>query len=90
MQDIKWNELQYLVSSRAEISIQDAQNEDQAPVITKNIYKVELCPDGTHVRIHFDNKNFFAVPLTSSFNQTELEWRATDTKSGLSYVIRKI
>ncbi|SFB08033.1 MULTISPECIES: hypothetical protein [unclassified Bacillus (in: firmicutes)] len=90
MQDIEWKELQILVSSRVEISIHDAQNEDQAPIITKIIYKVELCPDGTHVRIHFDKKNFFAVPLTSNFTQTDREWRATDTQSGLSYVIREI
>lgn len=83
-------ELQRFVNAPAEVSILDKEGQDQAPFVKKDIKKVVLCPDGTHVRIYFDHLHFFAVPLTSSVIQSENAWKAKDSESGLSYIIKTL
>jgi hypothetical protein len=83
-------DLDSFLGERIEVAIHDAETNTQPPWIEKKIKKLELCPDGTHLRIYFDTFYFFAVPLTSSISQTDKDWTAYDSDSGLFYLIRKI
>ncbi|MHC0036165.1 hypothetical protein [Pseudoneobacillus sp. C159] len=82
--------LEPFVGEKIEVAIHDAQEDMQPPWVEKKIKKLELCPDGTHLRIYFDTFYFFAVPLTSSVSVSEHNWSAYDMESGLYYLIRKI
>jgi hypothetical protein len=83
------NGLTPFVGEEIEVAIHDADTDMQPPWVEKQIKKLELCPDGTHLRIYFDTFYFFAVPLTSSFSQSDFDWSAYDSESGLYYLIRK-
>lgn len=89
MEPINLDELQRFVGASVEIGIHDEQGKDQAPAVKKTVKKVQLCPDGTHVRFYFDHIYFLAVPLKSDVTETEQEWSATDPESGLNYKIKK-
>lgn len=89
MEQIEWKALEPFVSKKAEVAILDQQQNDQAPFVKKTITKTGLCPDGTHLRIYFDDRYFFAVPLTAKVIQDEFEWIAYDQYAGLNYVIRR-
>lgn len=82
--------LQEFMKKPVEVSIQDEQGEERAPFIRKEIRKVELCPDHTHLRIYFDQQKFFAIPLDSKVEQVGANWTATDMCNKLTYVIRKV
>jgi hypothetical protein len=82
-------ELEPFLGEQIEVAIHDAETDTQPPWVEKQIKKLELCPDGTHLRIYFDTYYFFAVPLTSSISQSELDWSAYDLDSGLFYLIRR-
>ena len=81
---------EFIVSAAVEVAIQDEDGEDRAPFIRKEVTKVELCPDQTHVRIYFDQQRFFAVPLGSSVLFEEKQWSAYDQSSKLTYIIRRV
>jgi hypothetical protein len=86
------NELEHLdsfIMKTAEVAILDRPEEDQAPFVKKTIMKTGLCPDKTHLRIYFDDKYFFAVPLTADVVMSDYEWSAFDHDAGLNYVIRR-
>lgn len=90
MEPINIGELQRFVRVPVEIVIRDEQVRDQAPAVKKTVKKVQLCPDGTHIRFYFDDFYFLAVPLTSVVSQSEEQWSAFDSKSGLHYTVKKI
>ena len=90
MQPINLVELQRFVGVPAEIVIQDEQVRDQAPAVRKTVKKVQLCPDGTHIRFYFDDFYFLAVPLASHVSQSEDKWSAFDSESGLHYTVKKV
>ena len=90
MQPINLDELQRFVGVPVEIVIQDEQVRDQAPAVRKTVRKIQLCPDGTHIRYYFDHFYFLAVPLASDVSQTEKKWSAFDSESGLHYTIKKV
>lgn len=91
VQGINLEELKIYVNQTVELSIQDYTGEEQAaPFIRKALVKVGLCPDETHVRIYFDDKNFFAIPGSAQVTVSEKEWVAFDEASKLYYVIRKV
>jgi hypothetical protein len=73
-----------------EITIHDTEGTDQAPVVKKNIKKIQLCPDHTHIRFYFDDVYFLAVPLSSEVSETENEWSAFNHESGLQYTLKKV
>ncbi|WP_102275034.1 hypothetical protein [Cytobacillus massiliigabonensis] len=81
--------IESFISYRAEVAILDQPGEDQAPFVKKTITKTGLCPDKTHLRIYFDDKYFFAVPLKADVRMSENEWSAYDHEAGLNYVIRR-
>ncbi|MDF9761930.1 MULTISPECIES: hypothetical protein [Peribacillus] len=89
MEPIKIEDIQPLVSEKASVAILDDGGQDKASFVTKTIVKVELCPDITHLRIYFDDINFFAVPLKSILTKSVNEWVAFDENSGLQYIIRR-
>lgn len=89
MEHIKIGDLQSYVLEKVQVAILDREGEDQAPFVSKTIQKLEFCPDNTHLRIYFDYRTFFAIPLTSTFSKNEYEWSAYDKQSGLRYVVRK-
>lgn len=87
---INLDELNQLMSKPVEVSIQDEEGEICAPFIRKEIMKLEHCPDNTHLRIYFDQHNFFAIPLSSKVQYEGDDWTATDIYSKLKYVIRRV
>lgn len=82
-------DLQSFVSEKVMVAILDQDGEERAPFVPKEIQKLEVCPDHTHLRIYFDSRHFFAVPLTACVTLTENEWTAYDQQSQLNYVIKK-
>jgi hypothetical protein len=91
VEGINLEDLKIYVNQTVELSIQDYSGEEQAaPFIKKSVVKVGLCPDQTHMRIYFDDKNFFAIPRSSQVTVSEKEWVAFDKASKLYYVIRKV
>ncbi|MBP2239554.1 hypothetical protein J2Z40_000107 [Cytobacillus eiseniae] len=88
MEPIELKTLESFISHRAEVAILDQPGEDQAPFVTKTITKLELCPDKTHIRIFFDDKNFFAIPLNADVKVNDFTWTAYDHGAGLYYVIK--
>ena len=91
VQGINIKDLQAYVDQTIELSIQDHTGEEQpAPFVKKQINKVELCPDQTHVRVYFDDRNFLAIPLSSDIAVSDKGWVAYDEASKLYYVIREV
>ncbi|MBS4209221.1 hypothetical protein KHA95_14250 [Bacillus sp. FJAT-50079] len=82
-------ELQPFLHTKVGVTIYDEEWEDKTPPIPKKIQKLAICPDGTHLRIYFDEHRFFAVPHTSKVTVSEREWIAFDQMANLHYVIRK-
>ncbi|CAH0345266.1 hypothetical protein [Bacillus sp. CECT 9360] len=82
-------EWKQFVSHDVETAILDQQGE-MAPSVRKNIRKVEICPDGTHLRLYFDNVYFLAIPLTSEVSKTGNKWAAFDQVADLTYIIKKV
>lgn len=82
-------DLERFLGEKIEVAIHDAETDTQPPWVEKQIKKLELCPDGSHLRIYFDTFYFFAVPLNSSVSQSDVDWSAYDQESGLYYLIRK-
>ncbi|MEH7523006.1 hypothetical protein V7149_06915 [Bacillus sp. JJ1503] len=89
MEPIELETLDSFVRKTVKVAILDQENGDQAPFVEKMIEKTGLCPDGTHLRIYFDDRYFFAVPLTAKVVLNDGEWSALDEQSGLNYVIRR-
>ncbi|MEH7501917.1 hypothetical protein V7152_07695 [Neobacillus drentensis] len=90
MELIKLEDLNGLVGVSVEIAIQDAEGGDQAPSVKKTIKKVQFCPDGTHIRFYFDDFYFLAVPVSCRVSSSEGRWSAFDSKSGLTYTVKKV
>jgi hypothetical protein len=82
-------DVERFLGENMEVAIHDAESETQPPWIEKQIKKLELCPDGTHLRIYFDKFYFFAIPLTSTVDQSNDKWSAYDENSGLFYSMRR-
>jgi hypothetical protein len=87
---IKLEDVKQFVGIPVEISIHDDEGGDQAPAVKKAVKKVQLCPDGTHIRFYFDDIYFLAVPITSRVNQSDDQWSAFDQDSGLIYTVKKV
>lgn len=90
MELTKLDDVKRFVGGPVEIVIHDEDGGDQAPAVKKTIKKVQICPDGTHIRFYFDDIYFLAVPLTSRVNQSEEQLSAFDSESGLTYTVKKV
>lgn len=90
METINVDYLHQFISKPVEVSIQDEDGKDRAPFSRKEVNRIELCPDKTHLRIYFDQQKFFAIPLNAKVQIMGDDWLATDMSSQLTYVIRKI
>lgn len=90
METINFDSLKVFLAEPVEVSIQDEEGQDRAPFIRKQIKKLELCPDKTHLRIYFDQQKFFAIPLISEVQMVGNDWTAYDEFSKLKYVIRRV
>ncbi|WP_338421065.1 hypothetical protein [Mesobacillus harenae] len=90
MEHVTINQLKRFMESQVEVGILDEDGGERAPFLKKTIKKIEQCPDGTHLRIYFDDFYFFAVPLTASAEQTDSQWTAFDQTQKLKYEIRKV
>jgi hypothetical protein len=90
VESIKLEQAISFAGSQVEIKILDRDGGDQAPAVKKLIKKVQLCPDGTHIRFYFDDFYFLAVPLESNVTALEAEWSAFDETSGLTYTFKKV
>jgi hypothetical protein len=87
---IKLEDVNRFVGIPVEIAIQDAEGGEQAPAVKKVIKKVQFCPDGTHIRFYFDHFYFLAVPISSQVRESEEQWAAFDSESGLTYTVKKV
>jgi hypothetical protein len=88
---INLEDLKKYVKQTIELSIQDhAGDEQPAPFVKKQVNKVELCPDLTHVRLYFDHRNFLAIPISADVAVSDKGWVAFDDVSKLYYVIREV
>lgn len=83
-------QLESFINQRIEISIYGGEEEEIPAAVEKKLYKLEHCPDQTHLRFYFDPYYFIAIPLDSRCEYTEKEWLAFDSVQGLHYKIRKI
>ncbi|MCL6571275.1 MAG: hypothetical protein K6T88_06255 [Bacillus sp. (in: Bacteria)] len=90
MELIKLDDVKRFVGVPLEVIIHDQEGRDQAPAVKKTVKKVQLCPDGTHIRFYFDDVYFLAVPKTCRVIQSEQQWSAFDSKSDLTYTIKKV
>ncbi|MFL6517361.1 MAG: hypothetical protein ACJ8GL_04720 [Bacillus sp. (in: firmicutes)] len=90
MELIKLEEVNRFVGAPVEIAIQDSDGGDQAPAVKKRVKKVQLCPDGTHIRFYFDDFYFLAVPISCRVSQMDGQWSAFDSESGLTYTVKKV
>lgn len=86
MVHISIEELEPFMSVPVRVAI---QGEEHAPWMDKTIKKARLCPDGTHVRLYFDDFYFLAIPVTAAVTKTESNWTAYDEEVGLYYIIKK-
>ncbi|MBP1934584.1 hypothetical protein [Ammoniphilus resinae] len=71
-----------------EVKILDLEDQPTAPTFQKTLWDVCLCPDTTHIRFHFDETTFIAVPIHSKIEWTYPIYYAVDTESNLSYQIK--
>lgn len=85
---INIKDVEPFISESVGVSIYDETWTDQSPLRSEKIEKVELCPNNTHLRIYFNQKNFFAIPRTANVSITESSWVAFDKDSGLHYVLK--
>lgn len=86
---INRDDLQPFLSQDVGVTIYDHTWKDQSPMLEKTVHHVGMCPEHTHLRIYFDARRFFAVPLTATVTISEDEWSAFDPEAGLHYVIKK-
>ena len=89
MEPIRPEDLNRFLSEHIQAGIQDIQGEERAPFVQKTIKKLQFCPDHTHLRIYFDEVNFFAIPLDATVTESVNEWTACDHHSGLNYTIKR-
>lgn len=90
MEPIKLDDVKRFVGVPLEVIIHDQEGRDQAPAVKKTVKTVQICPDGTHMRFYFDDVYFLAVPLESRVSQSEDQWSAFDSKSKLTYTVKKV
>jgi hypothetical protein len=90
VEQINIEELQNFVSTSVEIAIIDEDSEEQPLFRNKKVFKIEMCPDQTHVRIYFDTIAFFAIPISATVIESEKGWKAYDQTAGLYYCIREV
>ncbi|KMY54267.1 hypothetical protein AC623_10245 [Bacillus sp. FJAT-27231] len=88
MELINIAELDSYVSIPVQLAIHD-ENGTKAPWTKKIIEQVTLCPDGTHLRLYFDQHHFLAIPRMSQVVKDDRLWIAHDEKNKLIYMIRK-
>src|SRR5574342_562662 len=81
--------LEVFAAGDVSVAILGEQGEETPPSFKKTIKRMENCPDGTHLRIYFDDFYFFAVPLISEVVFSDEQWTAYDKESGLYYVIKR-
>lgn len=90
MEPINLDKVKRLVGVPLEVIIHDQEGRDQAPAVKKIVKKVQYCPDGTHIRFYFDDVYFLAVPTLCRVSQSEAQWSAFDSKSDLTYTLKKV
>ncbi|NRD78043.1 hypothetical protein HPT25_11665 [Bacillus sp. BRMEA1] len=90
MESINLEDMKRFIGVPVKIMIQDQSGGDQAATVSKTIKKIQLCPDGTHIRFYFDEFYFLAVPLASNVCESEEQWSAVDGENGLTYILKKV
>jgi len=71
------------------VTIYDETWTTQSPLREEKISHVTLCPNQTHLRIYFNEMNFFAIPREAKMTTTKNTWTAYDEQSRLHYVIER-
>ncbi len=73
-----------------EVKIYGGQDEEPPVPVQKTLYKLENCPDHTHLRLYFDKTYFLAIPFDSTCLCTEEQFQAYDAQHELHYSIKKL
>lgn len=89
MELIESLELNDFISIPVLLTIQGKEEEDKPAWMEKVVQSVELCPDGTHVRLYFDSLHFIAFPKDSVVSRKENTWSAFDQETFLTYLMEK-
>lgn len=71
------------------VTIYDETWTAQSPLRSEKISHVSYCPNETHLRIYFNERNFFAIPREAKVTTRDNKWTAYDEVSRLHYVIER-
>ena len=82
--------LDAFINQTVEFKIYDGADQVPPVPVQKLVYKIEYCPDKTHIRLFFDDFFFIAIPLASQFSIADGQIDAFDTENHLSYSIKKL
>lgn len=89
MAQIQIESLNQFIATNVGITIYDDTWTDQSPLRSEKVKKVTYCPNETHIRVYFNERQFFAIPRTAKVTETSASWTAIDEEGGLHYVIQK-
>lgn len=83
------DDVRSFITQNVGITIYDQTWTDQSPLRSEKVSHVQLCPKETHLRVYFNERNFFAIPREAEVTKTKTKWSAFDEKSRLHYVIER-
>jgi len=86
---LKIEDVMPFITENVGVTIYDESWEAQSPLRKEKISHVALCPNETHLRVYFNERNFFAIPRESKIIKTNKKWEAYDEISRLHYVIER-
>ncbi|MBM7605553.1 hypothetical protein JOC75_003576 [Metabacillus crassostreae] len=89
MDHINSLQLSDFVSIPVKVTIQGSDKEEQPSWMNKTIQSSKLCPDGTHIRLYFDQRSFIAFPKTCKVTRKGDIWSAYDDETCLTYLIKR-
>lgn len=78
-----------LIRENVGVTIYDESWTAQSPLREEKIHHVSLCPNKSHLRIYFNERNFFAIPREAKVKTRDNKWIAYDEKSRLHFVIER-
>jgi hypothetical protein len=80
--------LQPFVAHPICLSIRGEEEEEYSPEVEKTLVKLEACPDGTHLRLYFNQVQFLAIPFVSQITLGEDSYQAYDSVTKLYYHVK--
>ncbi|WP_128893987.1 hypothetical protein [Longirhabdus pacifica] len=60
-----------------------------SPVVNIIVNDVAYCPDGTHIRVYFADKNFIGIPVSAKFTCYNHMIQAKDIDAEIMYLLKQ-